>query len=122
MFLTEKGIVPAQLVSITVQLIPTYNCSSDKPVVEFACKQPIEANDILAIWIPAATTPPATCTITHSDNVWTADLDGDGIPDMAALNETFNGASADNMNLAYWYLNVDGTWEIIDRSREVDCT
>jgi len=121
-FLTEQGIVPAQLVSILVKLADEYGCIPSGPQVEFACATPLRENDILGIYIPYSTMTLTSCAVTRNKNVWTADLNADGIPDLGCVAGIFSGASSDTMAEALWFVNVNGSWKIIDFGQEVDCT
>lgn len=123
-FLTEKGPVPAHLISVTIKLVPEYlGCVSDQPRIEFACPQSLEENDILAIYIPYNTTPLTSCTINRPNNtLWTADINGDGIPEIACVSGTFEGISDDKMAESLWFININGSWQIIDGAEELDCT
>jgi len=121
-FLTEKGIVPASLVSVQVKLSEEYGCVSSLPQSEFACSADLAESDILGIYIAYKNMPLASCAVTRQGGVWTADLNGDAIPDLACVSGTFSGASSDVMAEALWFINDKGDWKILDWGREVDCT
>jgi hypothetical protein len=122
LFLTEKGIVPAYLVSVQVKLSEEYGCISSLPQSEFACSTDLSESDILGIYIAYKNTPFASCTVTRRGAVWTIDLNGDAIPDLACVAGVFSGAASDVMAEALWFINDKGQWKIIDWGREVDCT
>lgn len=121
-FLTTNGAIPAHLVSITTKLVSeNLGCVSDQPLIEFACSKSIEENDILAIYI-TYTPSPISCKINRPDNtVWTADINNDGIADIACVSGTAEGVS-DIISEVLWFVNINGTWEIIDAGIELDCT
>ncbi|HEY5745603.1 MAG TPA: hypothetical protein VIU12_05985 [Chryseolinea sp.] len=121
-FLTEKGIVPAYLLSVETKLFEEYGCVSSLPSGEFACSTDLAESDILGIYIAYKNAPFASCAVTRQGGVWTADLNGDAIPDLACVSGTFSGASSDVMAEALWFVNDKGQWKIIDWGREVDCT
>lgn len=123
-FLTGNGVVPAHLVAVTVKIVPeNLGCVSDQPNIEFACSRSLEANDILAVYIPYLSAPPTSFTVSRQNNiVWTADMNGDGIAEIACVSGTFEGISDDTMADVLWFVNVDGTWKIIDWGQELDCT
>jgi hypothetical protein len=124
-FLTEEGIVSASLTAVTVKLVPEgLGCISDQPSIEFACSKSIEAKDILCVYIPYNTSNPSTCTVTRNDNrLWTADLNGDGIDDVACVSGSYEGvASGGTISEMLWFVNIDGQWKIIDAGETIDCT
>jgi len=121
-FLTEKGIVPAYLLSVQVKLYEEYGCVSSLPQSEFACSTDLAERDILGVYIAYKSEAFASCAVTRQTGVWTADLNGDGTPDLACVSGTFSGASSDVMAEALWFINDKGEWKIIDWGREVDCT
>jgi hypothetical protein len=123
-FLTENGVVPAHLIAVTVKIVPeNLGCVSDQPSVEFACSRSLEANDILGVYIPYLSPPPTSFIVRRQNNiVWTADMNGDGIAEIACVSGTFEGISDDTMADVLWFVNVDGTWKIIDWGQELDCT
>lgn len=121
-FLTEQGIVPAYLVSVQTKLFEEYGCISSLPQGEFACSTDLAESDILGMYIAYKNTPFASCAVTRHRGIWTADLNGDAIPDLACVSGVFSGASSDVMAEALWFVNDKGQWKIIDWGREVDCT
>ena len=124
-FLTEEGIVPASLTAITVKLVAEdLGCISDQPTIEFACSKSIEAKDILCIYFPYNTSNPTVCTVTRNDSkLWTADLNGDGIDDVACVSGSFEAvASSGTISELLWFVNIDGQWKIIDAGQTLDCT
>jgi len=124
LFLTEAGLVPAHLISVTLKVVPeNLGCISDQPNAIFSCAKDIGKDEILAVYIPYGSVQPSSFKIKRlAHNVWTADLNNDGIPDLAFVSDTFMGASSDAMVEAIWYINSIGNWEIIDWAMELDCT
>jgi hypothetical protein len=123
-FLTEAGLVSANLISITLKLVPEdLGCNSDQPYIEFACSKNIGADEILGIYIPYTTENLTSCTINRpSDLVWTADINGDGVADFACVSGTYSGMISDTMAENLWFVNINGTWKIIDWAQTLDCT
>ncbi|HEV8512655.1 MAG TPA: hypothetical protein VGQ59_05245 [Cyclobacteriaceae bacterium] len=122
-FLTEQGVVSASLSSVTIKLVPEdLGCVSDQPIIEFACSKSIEAKEILGVYIPYTSSDPTTFTVTRNDNrVWTADLNGDGIDDLACVSGSYEGIG-DIIAESLWFVNIDGQWKIIDSGQNLDCT
>jgi hypothetical protein len=123
-FITEAGLVPAHLISVTLKLVPeNLGCNSDQPLVEFACSKSIGEAEILAVYIPYGSSTLTSSAISRpSAYAWTADVNADGIADLACVSGTFEGISSDTMAECLWFVNVDGTWKIVDYGSELDCT
>lgn len=123
-FLTEMGLVPAHLISFTLKLVPQdLGCVSDQPRIEFACSKDLEEEAILGVYIPYNSKTVTSCKITRQNRaLWTADLNGDGMADLACVSDTFEGIASDAMAEVLWFVNLNGTWEIIDWGQELDCT
>jgi hypothetical protein len=123
-FLTAKGSVPAHLISIAVKVVPeNLGCVSDQPLAMFACAASLEAEDILAVYIPYRADQNVTCTLNNTNSIlWTADLNGDSIADIACVSATFEGISSDTLAEVLWFANIMGTWQIIDWGQDLDCT
>lgn len=122
MFITATGIIEARLVSIKHKLVPEeLGCVSDNPEAVFACSE-IPDKEILAVYIPLDGQPLTECQIKRTGKLWTADLNHDGIPELACVSDTFTGIVSDTMARIIWYINVDGKWKIIDKAEELDCT
>lgn len=123
-FLTVNGAVPAHLISITLKIIPeNLGCVSDQPRIEFACSTSLEAEDILAIYIPYQGSSNISFKPRNPDSaVWTADLNGDSIADIACVSATFEGISSDTLAEVLWFVNIQGSWQIIDWGQDLDCT
>ena len=124
-FLTENGVVPAKLISATVKLVPeNLGCVSDHPKYIFACEKNIDATEILAIYVAYHSAPVTSFKITRlANDTWTADLNEDGIADLACVQSSSIGeASGETIAEALWFVNVDGTWQIIDYATDLDCT
>jgi hypothetical protein len=124
LFLTENGFVPASLIDIIVKVYPeSLGCVSDQPILQFACPQNLEPQQILAIYVPYDQTPLTSCKIARpNSDLWTADLNDDGIPDLACVSSTFAGGISDTMAECLWYININGVWQVIDWAHELDCT
>jgi hypothetical protein len=121
-FITEEGLVPAQLLSLTLKLGEDYNCGSGSVYVEFACRESLDENKIMGIYIPYGA-PPTSNTFTRvSENLWTADLNSDGVADFAGVTNTYLGDMEYDIYEALWYANVNGTWKIIDWAVIPECT
>lgn len=122
MFITTNGIIPARLISVTHKLVPEQlGCVSDNPRAVFACAE-IPGKEILAVYIPLDDQKIITCTVKRKGKLWTADLNSDGVPEIACVSDTFEGISSDTMARIIWYVNMEGTWKIVDRAEELDCT
>lgn len=125
LFLTDEGAIPAELLSVEIKLVPEgLGCISDQPLFIFACSaEVLEASNILGIYIPYGPDPGATWTVRYLNNsLWTADLNDDGIPDLAAVEGTFSGAMGDGLAEVLWFANINGEWRVIDAGRTLDCT
>jgi hypothetical protein len=123
-FITAAGPVPAHLVSITLKLVPEgLGCRSDQPLMTFACSKNLEEGEILGVYIPYGASSLTSAVVSRpSDYVWTADLNDDGIADLACVSGTFEGIASDTMAECLWFVNLNGTWKIIDWGEELDCT
>jgi hypothetical protein len=123
-FITDTGLVPAELISIEVKLVGEgLGCISDDPEITFACGENLNEYDILGIYIPYNKGDLTSCTVTRiNKSVWTADLNNDGIADLAGVTGLFSGVSSDTMAETLWYVNANGSWEIIDAASDPDCT
>lgn len=124
-FLTEEGVVPASIISVTVKLVPeNLGCISDQPAIELACSKSINAKDVLGIYIPYGASSPTKFTITRNESrLWTADLNGDGVDDLACVLGSYLGiASGAAIAESLWFINIDGQWQIVDSGRNLDCT
>ncbi|HMJ71433.1 MAG TPA: hypothetical protein VK508_21200 [Cyclobacteriaceae bacterium] len=122
-FITERGLVAAQLVSVTIKLAPEPGCSTNEPYYEFACDQNIDAQDILAVFVPYFEMSSGKASANRESRaLWTADMNGDGVADFAAVSSVFSGGSSDTMNQVLWFVNIDGAWRIIDSGVDPDCT
>ena len=111
-------------ISITVKIVPeSLGCVSDQPRIEFACATSLESEDILAVYIPYQGDSKVSFTVNNPNStVWTADLNGDGIADIACVSATFEGISSDTLAEVLWFVNIQGTWQIIDWGQDLDCT
>lgn len=122
LFITEEGLLPAHLVSVKLNLADEYNCGAGSTYIEFACAKSIEAESILGVFIPYGV-PPASCAFNRlSDSVWTADLNNDGSADLACVSEGFPSRDSYYIAELLWFVNIDGTWKIIEWAIEPECT
>jgi hypothetical protein len=123
-FITETGLVPAHMTSVTLQLVPkNLGCLSDQPNIEFICSKNVTEGEILGVYIPYGTSSLTSAVVSRpSDYVWTADINEDGIADLACVSSVFSGGISDIMSECLWFANINGTWQIIDWGRELDCT
>lgn len=125
LFITEAGLVPGHLTAVTLKLVDeNLGCISDAPLIEFVCSKNISHNDILAVYIPYQSPSPSASIIKRiSENLWTADLNNDGVIDLACVSESWIGeASGNTLAECLWYINIDGAWKIIDYGSDLDCT
>jgi hypothetical protein len=123
-FITEKGIVPAKLISVTFKVLPQQlGCISDQPRIIFSCSENVDQNDILGVYLSAASVPLELGEISRGGRNWTADLNADGIVDVVALNgSTMGEASGSTLYEVIWYVNLNGKWMILDWAADFDCT
>ncbi len=123
-FLTTKGTITAELISVAVKLdAEGLGCVSDQPLMTFACRENISAYDILAVYISVDDRQKITFQYkNHNNALWTADLNDDGVDDLACVSSSFEGTAGDGMAELLWFVNVDGEWKIIDYARMLDCT
>jgi hypothetical protein len=122
-FLTEEGLVPGRIVSVEIKIVAEYGCVSNFPEFVWGCSKIMKPNDILGIYIPLSSAPITSFKITRlPNNVWTGDLNNDGIPELACVSDTFTGINGDNMAQAIWFINMNGTWKILDWGIQPDCT
>jgi len=121
-FVTEKGSVPGHLLSVNINLAEAYECGTGDAYIELACNASLAASDILAIYIPYDATVKSCVVNRPSEHVWTADINGDGIADFACFSDTYVGSQSDTIVEELWFVNVNGTWRIIDWGAEPECT
>jgi hypothetical protein len=124
LFITENGLVPAKMISITFKIIGQYQgCLSDQPKIIFSCSQMVDQNDILGVYLSATQMPVNSGVIHRQSRSWTADLDNDGIVDLVGLRGASLGeASGSTLSEAIWYVNMNGEWLIVDWATDLDCT
>jgi hypothetical protein len=120
-FLSEKGAAKAELVSVTVKLVEEGFCASELPTIQLASALPPE-KEILAVFIPYDTTDISRCMVKRKGSLWTADINCDNVPDLAGVFHTFTGILGDKLASMVWYVNIGGTWKVLDLAEELDCT
>jgi hypothetical protein len=123
-FITGQGPLKGSLVSVQVKLVPeNLGCISDEPYYVFSCGENLDANEILGIYIPYKEESIDRMKVDRQNRaVWTADLNGDGVADLASVTGLFFGIASDNMSEVLWFVNIGGEWRIIDSGSEPDCT
>jgi hypothetical protein len=123
-FMTSNGPVDATLISATIKIVPEgMGCISDEPAYTFASFEDLGDYEILGIFIPYQNIPLGNMQVNYLDvGVWTADLDGDRVSDIACVKSIFSGISSDEMNEVLWFGNINGEWRIIDWGADPDCT
>ncbi len=120
-FITEKGLVKGRLVKVKDKLFEAYQgCVSDLPSIYFACSKNPPA-EILGVYIPYKPLDISSCTVKRKKNIWTVDLTGDGVPEIAGVSTGWEGVSG-TINKIIWYGNVSGSWQVIDSAEDMDCT
>lgn len=120
-FITESGLVNGQLVSISHKLAEEYGCISNNPEVIFSCTS-IPEKEILGVYLSYDSSVISACNVKRDGKLWVADINGDGIPELAGVSDTFVGVTSDTMAKVTWYINLNGKWKIIDTAEEPDCT
>lgn len=121
-FITESGLVPAQLLSAQRKLGGDYSCGEGEVYVEFACSKSLDEQKIHAIYIPYGPSPTSSTFNRLSDNLWTADLNSDGTVDFACVTNNYLGDMGYEIAEALWYANINGEWKIIDWAEMPECT
>jgi hypothetical protein len=120
-FITEGGLAPARLVQVTDRLFPSNEiCAVNLPEVCFAAKT-APKGEILGVLILYGPIELTYCKVTRTRQLWTVDLTGDGVPEIAGVGTSYAGA-ADTINKVLWYGNASGTWQLIDSAEDQDCT
>lgn len=120
-FLTKRGMVPGRLVSIHHKLLSEDLCVRHQATIVLATPRP-PSDEILAVLVPFDPLPLDSIVVRRSRRLWTADLDHDGIADLAGVMNTFVGIASDAMADIKWYVNIGGSWRLIDAAAELDCT
>jgi hypothetical protein len=122
-FLTQDGLQKAFLIEYHVSLTHQYRCRSDYPRLIFACEKNFEPLDILGVYIPYDDGQPSTCKIERPDDwLWTADFDGDGVPEIAAVLAGYADDDGEVVTEVLWFANFNGVWRVIDYGNEPECT
>jgi hypothetical protein len=123
LFLTENGLAPGRLCYYQVPFTEQYRCYSGYPKLVFSCSASIDASGILGIYLPYDDQSPSSCQVNRENKwLWTADLNSDGVADMACAVATFEGVQSDALLELLWFVNVNGEWKIIDYGSEPSCT
>lgn len=121
-FITDKGLIPAHLLSAELKLGSDYSCGDGDVYVEFSCSKSIDEKEIQAIYIPYGTAPTSCSFNRVSDHVWTADLNSDGTADFACVTNNYMGDIGYEIAEALWFANINGEWKIIDWAEIPECT
>jgi hypothetical protein len=120
-FITEGGLAPARLAQVTDRLFPSREiCALDLPEVCFAANA-VPKGEILGVLVLYGPIAPTHCKVTRNGQLWTVDLTGDGVPEIAGVGTSYEGA-ADTINKVLWFGNASGTWQLIDSAEDQDCT
>lgn len=122
-FLTEKGIVPAELIAIKTKLInENLGCISDFDEITVACSSMPET-EILGIYMPLDNSNLTNCSVKRGNNSWSIDINNDGIPEFASIfSSSIGEASGNTLVTQTWFVNIGGTWRLIDSAQDLDCT
>jgi len=121
-FLTEGGIIPAHLISVSQILVTEgFDPIQNNPQLIFSCSY-LPEKEILGVYIPYDSSAIYSCDVERINNLWTADINDDGIPEFACISDTYAGASSDNLAILIWYANINGEWIRIDKASENDST
>lgn len=123
-FITDEGPVRAQLISVNIKLVPEgMGCISDSPFYTFSSGNDLDPNDILGIFVPYSQMSLDKLQVNRiQTGVWTLDLDGDGVSEIACVSGLFEGISSDEMHEVLWFVNTGGEWRILDWGADLDCT
>jgi hypothetical protein len=122
-FITDNGPVEASLHIVNMKLAWEYGCVSSNPTYIFASPANIDPNSILGVFFTPENIPINKLKINRpAEYMWTADLDRDGEAEIACLNNTFSGASSDQMAETVWFVMINDNWMVIDYGSEPDCT
>lgn len=116
-FITPKGLLPARLVSVQVNLFEGWSSS-----ITFGYGDVLEANEILAVYIPYGPAPTSYTFNRLSDMVWTVDLNNDSVADFACVYNSHAGEISEVIMEVVWFVNINGTWQIIDHAQEYEST
>jgi hypothetical protein len=121
-FIMESGIVAGVLKYYQVPFTQQYACYSDYPYAIFSSTADINPNEIIGIYIPYDQQVPTTCSVSRPDRwQWSADLDNDAVPDIACVIGTYEGIEPGVLEML-WFVNLNGTWKILDYGAVPSCT
>ena len=121
-FLMESGMVPGRLKYYQVPFVQQYACYSSYPHLVFSCQADIDPNQIVGIYIPYDDHVPTACSVSHPDKwSWSADLNNDTVPDIACVIGTYKGVESGVLEML-WFINLNGTWKIVDFGEVPSCT
>ena len=120
-FITAEGLVTARLAEVTDRLFESeVGCTSESPKVCFGVPT-LPEREILGIFIPYEPLPLTHCKVTRKRQVWTVDLTGDDVPELAAVTSSREGLH-DTLHKVVWYGNVSGVWVPLDAGEDPECT
>jgi hypothetical protein len=121
-FLTESGIVPGRLKYYQEPFTEQYSCYSQYPYLIFSCSSDIDPDKIVGVLIPYDNNNPVDCSVTRPERwSWRADLNNDLVPDIACVMGTYDGVE-DGVLEMLWFVNVNGSWKIVDYGEVPSCT
>ena len=121
-FIMEDGIVPGLLKYYQEPFTQQHACYSDFPSPVFSSSKNIDTNQIIGVYIPYDNSIPKTCSISRQDKWrWSADLNNDNLPDIACVIGTYEGIELGIPEML-WFINLNGTWKIVDYGQIPSCT
>jgi hypothetical protein len=77
--------------------------------------------EILGVFIPYEPLTLTHCKVTSNRQVWTVDLTGDDVPELAGVTASREGIH-DTIYKVIWYGNVSGIWMPMDAGEDPECT
>jgi hypothetical protein len=121
-YLMESGVVRGRLKYYEAPFIEHSPCYSDYPHLIFSCSADISPDEIIGIYIPYDDQLPTVCSVSRPDKWgWRADLNNDNVPDIACVIGTYEGGEPDVLEML-WFINLNGTWKIVDYGQVLSCT